>query len=114
MSDYTFMDPAVDELCESMVKNPGRWTISTYTLIDEKSGLAYWIGATSYGRFITELSTPGTTTRVFSNNQGERLGEAFGKLREIKASQAQQKILSAHQPISQEGFISRFCRWLTC
>lgn len=113
MSDYKFMDPVVDELCESMVKNPERWEITTYTLNDRKSGVQYWI---ANGWRITETWSGRSGNTVFSLEQGEKIGAAFRKLRDIKASQAQQKILRAHnaeeEKENQPSIITRFFNWI--
>jgi hypothetical protein len=88
---YDYMNEAVDELCSAMVKNPERFSIGVHTMDDGKTGVEYWI---SGGGAITETWNGRSSNTVFSYEQGKRVREAFSEMREIKASNAQQKILN--------------------
>jgi len=93
---FDYMNEAVDELCYAMVNNPGRFSVGVHTMTDTKTGVEYWISTTG-GSGITDTWNGRSNNTVFSYEQGKRLRDAFTQMREIKASNAQQRILNASQ-----------------
>lgn len=107
MNEFAFMEEAVDEICHSMVHEPERWHIGTYTVTDAKTGIAYWTGAT--GRSITCTWSGRTSNVVFSSAQGERIYDAYQELRAKHASAAQQRVLDRMQKKpKRESLLDRF------
>lgn len=88
------MDGVVKEICQSMENNPNRWVIATYILNDKVSGINYWLGEGS----ITQIWNGLSRDVVFSYTQGKLVYESFCKMKEDKASEAQQKVINSFTP----------------
>lgn len=85
------MDETVKEICNSMVNNPNRWEISTYTLNDKVYGLRYWLDDTT----ITKTWNGRSCDVVFSYEQGKEIFSSYKLMREHKATNAQQKVIKS-------------------
>jgi len=92
MNNYEFMQEAVDEICKSMQEQPQRWLETTHTLDDTETKVRYWFGL---GKSITETWNGNSLDRVFSYEQGMQIYKAFSKMKEKKASKAQQNVLNS-------------------
>lgn len=86
------MEEACVSMCESLENDPYRWTATTHTLIDNKTGIEYW--SSDRGQ-ITSTWNGRSTNRVFSEAQGIRIWKSYEKMREIKASAAQQRVIQS-------------------
>lgn len=108
---YEYMEEAVAKLCDSLENDPDRWLITTYTLIDQQTGVEYWISGV--GRSITQTWNGRSENNVFSSEQGERIYDAFCKMRKYKASVAQEKVLlSMCPPPETKSLSKRFLSWI--
>lgn len=100
------MNGVVKEICESMLNNPNRWRIETYTIKDKQSGVEYWID-NGWSGSITHIWNGHSRDRVFSCEQGQRIYQSFVEMKEHKASVAQQKILDSFkvksEPVVQDS-----------
>lgn len=83
------MDETVKEICESMLNNPSRWEISTYTLNDLVCGLRYWLDDSS----ITKTWNGRSCDKVFTYEQGKVIFAAYSSMKEHKATLAQDKVI---------------------
>lgn len=92
--EFAYMDPAVDELCHSLVHDPDRWLITTYTLDDTKTGMEYWLGSGSKGHIYCTWNGR-SSNRVFSDAQANRIAKAYQIMRQHKESVAQRKVMEA-------------------
>lgn len=91
MIEYKFMDSVVDEICHSMINNPERWEMGTYIVTDKKSGISYW-HSENY-KSITQTWRSGKDDKVFSEEQGMRIYQAFKIMRENSASGMQKRVI---------------------
>jgi len=96
---FEFMEDAANELCDELENNPNRFTETTYCLVDNRTGIEYWIGSGSRN-CITDTWNGRSSNRVFSSDQGERIAASFKVMREIKASAAQERVLRASRPMN--------------
>lgn len=90
------MDKTVDDICQSMQSDPDRWVITTHTLNDKSSGVKYWLSA--YSEPITEIWNGTSRDEVFTEGQGRLLYNAFCKMKEFKATEAQEKVIESMKP----------------
>ncbi len=95
------MDGVVKEICESMLNNPNRWRIETYTIKDKQSGVEYWIDNGWQGS-ITHIWNGRSRDEVFTEEQGHLVYEAYIRMKEYKASAAQEKVLASFKVKSKE------------
>lgn len=91
------MDETVKEICDSMLNNPNRWLITTYTVDDCVSGVKYWI-ASRNDYSITQIWNGSSRDTVFTEEQGKLIGNAFFEMRKYKASEAQLKVMKSMEP----------------
>lgn len=119
---FEFMEDAANELCDELENNPNRFTETTHTLNDNRTGTQYWIGSSSRNA-ITEVWNRNSNDTVFSYQQGMRIRAAFEAMREYKANAAQEKILRSSRShknvttvkfkeIGNKSWYERFCDWL--
>lgn len=110
MSDYAYMEDAVQAICDSLVSEPHKWVVNTYTFKKGWSGPSYW---TSIGDNapITEIWNGFDSHQVFSIEQGKRIREAYNIMRRTQASEHQKKVinsmLSRKETAKKKGFFAR-------
>lgn len=90
---FEFMEDAVNDICDNLENNPDRFNITTYCLVDKKTGIEYWVSGGSRG-CITQIWNGSSRDTVFSTEQGQRIAQAFSRMTETKANFAQQEILN--------------------
>lgn len=95
----SLMDETVKEICNSMLNAPDRWRVETYTLLDLRSGVKYWISNIGLGKpVITSIWNGHSRDEVFSYEQGRLIYQAYSKMKDHKASVAQQKVIDSIKP----------------
>lgn len=85
------MQDTVNEICESLEKEPSRWEVTTFLLKDSKTGIKYWLDSNS----IQKIWNESTTVNVFSYEQGVNICECLKKFNERNATLEQQEIINA-------------------
>jgi hypothetical protein len=93
MSQFDIMNGVVDEICKSLVEEPHRWEFSSFTFKHKRAKVEYWGDMSSPS--ITHVWTGHTRNRVFSDEQGRKIAEAYKNARNQQADVDQQKVISA-------------------
>ena len=91
MTDFEYMNDAVDALCKSLIEEPENWVFSTYTFQKQGSNIRYW--DEQLCRAITETWNGGSLNKVFSVEQGHKIRDAYQVARIKQASCAQNQVL---------------------
>lgn len=113
--NFRLMEGAANAMCDSLENDPWRWREDPCTLVDTKVGVEYWIGGSGYDEIIS-IWDGHSAKRVFSVEQGLRIQSAFQKMKQIKASEAQQRVIYSFSEIREvkepPGLIARLFSWL--
>lgn len=95
----SLMDETVKEICTSMLDEPNRWRIETVTMVDTRSGVRYWLNHSFIGEpAITSIWNGYSRDEVFSYEQGKLIYQAYCKMKDHKASVAQQRVIDSIKP----------------
>ena len=88
--EFNYMQETVDNICESLHKEPNNWVFKTNTFHKEGTDFELWDGLSSS---ITDHWDGRSRIKVFSYRQGEQIREAFNYARSRQASQTQAKLI---------------------
>jgi hypothetical protein len=89
--NFSYMEDAADKICHALINDPDRWIVSTYSLLDIKTKIDYWIGSPE--GYIINTWNGNSNDRVFSDKQGKRIYDAFQAMLKYKESEAQKRVL---------------------
>ena len=92
MSQFDIMNDVVDEICKSLIEEPHQWEFDACTFKHKRSKVKYWGDMSD--DFITYIWNGYSLNRVFSDEQGRKIAEAYKKARKVQADLAQQKVIS--------------------
>ena len=93
MTQFDIMNDVVDEICKSLVEEPHQWEFDACTFKHKRANVEYWVGASNHS--ITHIWTGHSRHRVFSDEQGRKIAEAYKKSRKAHADSAQLKVISS-------------------
>lgn len=108
---YEKMWPAVEIICDSLVRRPREWKMGSHSIKHKPTGQVYWTGTGTCAP-ITETYMGRGATKVFSVKQGEKIREALNARDIHNPTDEQLKIMKgfgvAPQPFKPEpGFFGR-------
>lgn len=107
MSQFDIMNDTVKEICKSLVEEPHQWEFGSCTFKHKRSNIEYWGDMSSPS--ITHVWTGRTRNRVFSDEQGRKIAEAYKNARNHQADVDQQKVISAMSKLKSAESTKR--RW---
>lgn len=97
MTDFEYMNDAVDALCNSLIEEPEKWLFETHTFRKIGSDLKYW--GSSWDSSIVSTWNGSSRDIVFSYEQGQRIRIAYDTARAKQASCAQSKVIKDFQKL---------------
>ena len=93
MCQFDIMNDVVEEICKSLVEEPHRWEFDACTFKHKRANVEYWGDIAT--RSITHIWSGHGRHRVFSDEQGGKIAEAYKKARKVHADSAQLKVISS-------------------